>query len=314
MDPGELGAGAQDELGFQIGLHMVLPAVVRFVVLLGPACLAVLLAAHGRVGVETLGTLALLDALVLLAVIALARGFDKADVDDAAFAGDDAFALEDLIEGVEELATAFAPTLFDALLEVPERFGVEDVVADAQTEEAFKAGAVEDLLLGGVIAQAVELLQHEDFEHEHYVKGWLAALGPVARGAAGELFEQRAEALPSNDIAHFEDASGFSGDGLLVLNGGKQSAAPFCLAVTLHGLHYRSSLRSMKVMPGEMGFPEVSIKALKEEAVQGPFAKLQHAIKAQEAENEFHQSDAPPEQRFEKIAQRRRWLLLGVHG
>jgi hypothetical protein len=47
--------------------------------------------------------------------------------------------------------------LLDALLEVPERFGVGDVAATAQAQEAFKAGAVEDLLLGGVVTQPVEL-------------------------------------------------------------------------------------------------------------------------------------------------------------
>jgi hypothetical protein len=137
---------------------MVLPAVVDLVVLLAPTCLAVFLAAYGGVGVELLGALAFLDALVLIAVVALARCVHKAGIHDAAFASDDAFAFEDLAESVEELATAFASFSLDALFEVPERFGVRDVVADAQAEEVFKAGAVEDLLLGGVVAEAVELL------------------------------------------------------------------------------------------------------------------------------------------------------------
>ena len=84
MHTGRRGAGAQDELGFQLGFHMVLPAVVRFVVLPSPACLAFFLAAHGRVGVELLGAFALLDELVLIAVVAPTRGYDKTGVDDAA--------------------------------------------------------------------------------------------------------------------------------------------------------------------------------------------------------------------------------------
>lgn len=50
------------------------------------------------------------------------------------------------------------PVGLDALLEVQERFGVGDDVADAQAEEAFKAVAFEDLVLGGVVAQPVVLL------------------------------------------------------------------------------------------------------------------------------------------------------------
>ena len=145
------------------------------------------------------------------------------------------------------------------MFEVPERFGVRDVVTDAQTEEVFKAGAVEDLLLGGVIAEAVELLQHEDFEHEHGVEGGLTALSPVAGGVAGEFFEQRAETLPGDDVTQFEDASGLGCHGLFVLNGGEQSATPFCFAVTLHHPFYGSRLCSMKALPGEMRFPEVPV-------------------------------------------------------
>ena len=67
-----------------------------------------------------------------------------------------------------EILTAFG---FEVLLEIPGRFGVGDHIADAQAEEAFEARAVKDLLLGGVVALAVEPLPHEDFEHEHGVEG-----------------------------------------------------------------------------------------------------------------------------------------------
>ena len=90
---------------------MVFPAVVDFVVLLGPARFAVFLAADGGVLVELLGALALFEALVLPAVIALPRGFDKARVDDAAFARNEAFAFKELAEGCEEFAAAVASPL-----------------------------------------------------------------------------------------------------------------------------------------------------------------------------------------------------------
>ena len=79
-------------------------------------------------GVELLGGLAFLDALVRIAVVVLARGVHKTGIYDAAFAGDDASAFEHLAEGVEEFASAFAAFGFKALLEVPERFGVRDEV------------------------------------------------------------------------------------------------------------------------------------------------------------------------------------------
>lgn len=147
---GRSGFRFEDELGFQVGLHMVLVAVVRFVTLLGPAGVAVFLPAHGGVRVKLLGPLACFDLLVLLARVALARGFGEAGVDDAAFAGDEAAAFEMAAEGLEELAAAFTSVGLDALFEIPERFGIWDGVADAQSEEVFKAGAVKDLLLGGI--------------------------------------------------------------------------------------------------------------------------------------------------------------------
>ena len=45
-------------------------------------------------GVELLGGLAFLDALVRIAIVALARGVHKTGIYDAAFAGDDASAFE----------------------------------------------------------------------------------------------------------------------------------------------------------------------------------------------------------------------------
>jgi hypothetical protein len=88
---------------------------------------------------------------------------------------DEASGFELEVDGFEEFAAALAAILFEALLEVPDRFGV--------------------------VAQPVELLQHEHLEHEHRVEGWLASFAPVASRVAGELFGQRAEALPGDKLA-----------------------------------------------------------------------------------------------------------------
>lgn len=113
---------------------MVLPAVVSLLVLHRPAGFAVLLAAHGGVGVKFPEAFALLDAPVLPAVIALARRFDETRINDAAFAGDEPLALQHRSKGRKELPRAFAPFGFDSLLEVPQGFGIRDVLAHAQAQ------------------------------------------------------------------------------------------------------------------------------------------------------------------------------------
>ncbi len=80
----------------------------------------------------------------------------------------------------------------------------------------------------------MELLQHEHLEHEHGVEGGLAAFAPIARGVAGEVFEQRAEALPRDEVAQLEDARAFGGHGLLVLDGAQEPSSAFGLAIAFH--------------------------------------------------------------------------------
>ncbi|MFZ4595514.1 MAG: hypothetical protein ACOYOF_14745, partial [Verrucomicrobiaceae bacterium] len=62
----------------------------------------------------------------------------------------------------------------------------------------------------------------------------LAGFAPVARGVAGELFEHRAEALPRDEVAQLEDAGAYGGNGLLVLNGAKESSSSLGLAVAFY--------------------------------------------------------------------------------
>ena len=82
---------------------MVLPPVVFSAILYRPTCLAVYLTANDLVLIKLFGTLALLNAVVLLAVTALVRGVNDAD---------------------------FAPTGLDALLEVQSilRLGISSLM------------------------------------------------------------------------------------------------------------------------------------------------------------------------------------------
>ena len=78
----------------------------------------------------------------------------------------------------------------------------------------------------------------------------------MAGGVAGEFFEQRTEAFPGNDVTQLEGAGGLGCHGLFVFNGGKQSAAPFCLVVTLHARSLRISLLCERALEA-LRFPEV---------------------------------------------------------
>lgn len=86
------------------------------------------------------------------------------------FLGPACFAAFLATEGGVDVELFEASADLDALHEVPETIGVGNVVAHAQAEEVFAAGADENLLLGGVLAKSMELLQNEGFEHERWVK------------------------------------------------------------------------------------------------------------------------------------------------
>ena len=64
---------AIDQLALRVHLGVVLIAVVRLIVFLRPARIAILLPPLRRIGFEAFGTLAMLDLLVLFAALTLAR-------------------------------------------------------------------------------------------------------------------------------------------------------------------------------------------------------------------------------------------------
>jgi len=97
-----------------------------------------------------------------------AGGIEKTGVDDAAFFGSEFFAGEGLVEGFEEFLAFVAVVFCDDFFEVRDGVGIGDFVAQAQVREAETAS---DLEFGGFVAEAVEFLEDENFEHEDWVEG-----------------------------------------------------------------------------------------------------------------------------------------------
>ena len=71
------------------------------------------------------------------------------------------------------------------LAEQPDRLGVGDRVVQRQPHEAHEREPVAQLVLGLVVGQRVERLQHEDAEHQHRVVGRPPAPGAVAPAERG---------------------------------------------------------------------------------------------------------------------------------
>jgi hypothetical protein len=103
-----------------------------------------------------------------------------------------------------------------------------------QAKESLEAGAVENTPFGGIVAEPVELPQHQNFEHEHWVERRFTTLTPIECGVPGEFLEQREEALLGNDLAQFEDASAFGGDCLFEFDEAEKASSSFGLEVAAH--------------------------------------------------------------------------------
>ena len=109
MDIRGRGAVVDDEFGFCVGFDVVFVAVVNFFVFCGPAGIAVFLFAFGAALLKAFGAFSCFDFFILLAGVALARRGDKAGIDDAAFASDDALGGEIFSKCVKRRWLPFMP-------------------------------------------------------------------------------------------------------------------------------------------------------------------------------------------------------------
>ena len=67
--------------------------------------------------------------------------------------------------------------LGQAVAQQPDRLGVGDAAAFDQIEELQEATPVEQLIFQRVIGQVVELLEHQDLDHQHGRIWWATAFG-----------------------------------------------------------------------------------------------------------------------------------------
>ena len=153
---------AVDEAERPIHLDMVLAAVVAHAVLARPACIDALVAAlFRRSAVENPAGL---DRRVVGARIALSRRPDDAGVDDPPLPGDIAL-VGDLRRQFGEQRVE-RPRRLQAFAEPPDRLRIGHGAFGAEAEKARERVAVSYLELGPVVAQVVQLPQHQDLEHQ----------------------------------------------------------------------------------------------------------------------------------------------------
>ena len=167
-----------DELVTLVHAGGELVAVVALAVLLGPARLHVLLPTLRRRPVG--GHRVLLHDLFLLPGQRLLRCRHDAGIDHLPAAGDRALPVELPTHRLEDAPGR--PRLDQAFLEGPDRGAVGGLRTLAQHDEALKAQAVEQLELHLLVAQVVELLDHQ---HAHHQLGGKRRANPARAARSG---------------------------------------------------------------------------------------------------------------------------------
>jgi len=143
--------------------------------------------------------LALLDALVLFAAVALDRHRDDSGIDDRPLLGLVALRGQIVAEAIEQ--DLHQLQFLEPLAKLPHGGGVGNLVLDAQTEEARKGESVADLVLHLLVSQVIECLQDQRLEHQTprqsaCARRWTCApsraLAPIAGESSPRGSSQRA--------------------------------------------------------------------------------------------------------------------------
>src|SRR5262245_22146008 len=179
--------------------EMVLVAVEALVVPLRPARVLVLLGILGGLLLPSLRRLAGLDRLVLLLRVALLGHRHNRGVNDLTPARDVALSFEMLAEALKQLVDQ--PGLRQRLAKQPDRGGIRHRVLKFQTEKAHERHAVADQVLGLLIREIVQRLQHHDLELQDRVIGLAASVTPALLALRlHHRLDVSAEILPSHDL------------------------------------------------------------------------------------------------------------------
>lgn len=179
-----------DQLAVAVHLHVVLVAEVVLAVLAAPARVDVLL--PGLAGAPAAWGPALLDALVLIAAVALHGRLHHGGVNDLALVEQEPGGFDALNKGVEERVEDLG--LAQLLAVVPDTLGVGYAVLELQPQELPEAEPVVDLVLRCIIAQVVDALKHQHLQEHHPVVGRAPSLARVVRREC--LLHHGAERFP----------------------------------------------------------------------------------------------------------------------
>lgn len=160
---GRIGHGiAANQLVLHIHRDVVLVAVIRLAVLLGPARVRVF--STPLVLGPVLWDVALFDRGIFLPVVPLFRHADNAGIHDLPFHRHETVVPEMRIEGRKQFL--YNAGLDEVFPKTPDGGGIGNLLADVQTKKAPKGVPVENLKLGRVIRQIVQRLQDENLKQQ----------------------------------------------------------------------------------------------------------------------------------------------------
>lgn len=229
----DIGGGDSEfanDHGGLVGFDMVFVTEIADAVFLGPPTVDVFLGEFVGFGFPRFGGLACFDLGVFLAGVSLTGNFDKRGVDDGAGFCKDALGFELGVKGFKESEGGTA--LDEGFAEAPEAGEVGDGFADMEAEEAGEGEPVSDLVFDLGIAEVVEALEDEGFEHHDAVEGF--ATGGAFAGFEKDLIEDGAEDFKIDvleedgervvELAEKGEALAFVKERGLVVSHGQQNA------------------------------------------------------------------------------------------
>ncbi len=165
---------ATNQFVLVVDADVVLVSIVIDEVLLGPARIRVLLSENSvRLAFPILRSLSFLDRRVLLARVTLARRRDKAGIHDLSFAGDETRFVNLLYQQIKQLHQLL---LLESLSEQAHCTGVRHLPLGTQTQKAAERITIAYLIFNLFVREVVQMLQHQDFEHQHLIVGFSTSI------------------------------------------------------------------------------------------------------------------------------------------
>lgn len=170
---------------------MVLVAVEVHLVFLGPTGVTVFLTKLVGISFPSLRGLALLDLLVFITTVALTGYFNETGINNLTRVCKDALVVKGLIEACKQCLDEPFPD--QGFTEMPDGFGIGNLVTRFQPEKALETQTIGNLVLHLVVRKAVEALQNENLEHHGAIKRGTSHLAFVGRLGESDLKDRLKE-------------------------------------------------------------------------------------------------------------------------